>query len=105
VLESACALYEAEPDFDWASLESRLNDKQRELLSHIVIADSSGETMSPEQAMAYLDYLRAQEHTAQAELKSRIMAAERAGDMNEAMRLMQLASRPAARRQIRQGSG
>jgi DNA primase len=104
ILERLFELFEGEPGFGFETLQARLDDAQRRVLSQTVIAGESGETMTVEQSQTYLGMLRSQEAAAQSDLKSRIAAAERAGDLQEAMRLMELASRPASRRQIRKSS-
>jgi DNA primase len=104
ILERLFELFEGEPGFGFEALQARLDDPQRRVLSQTVIAGESDETMTVEQSQTYLGLLRSQEAAAQSDLKSRIAAAERAGDLQEAMRLMELASRPASRRQIRKSS-
>ncbi|MBK5292919.1 MAG: DNA primase [Acidobacteriia bacterium] len=100
-------------DFSFGQLEARLNEADRTLLTALVFADGAarGEdevTLPAEHASAQaLDCLRVMEgagrETARALLKARIAAAEREGNVEEAMRLsMELEGVAGAGRRRRQ---
>jgi DNA primase len=84
----------AEP-FDWAAVEGRLDDRDRALLTGVVFADEG--TGEPDhqsqdgvlaQAMGCVEALESTDLAARCQaLKLRIAAAERSGDLKEAMEL------------------
>jgi thioredoxin-like negative regulator of GroEL len=75
--------------FRFSDLEGRLSEADRDLLSSAVFADEIlEEEKAAEQAMACLRSLKSQDPRSEAAaLRARIKAAERQGDMEEAMRL------------------
>ena len=77
--------------FRFSDLEGRLSDADRDLLSSAVFADEIlEEEKAAEQAMACLRSLKSQDPRSEAAaLRARIKAAERQGDLQEAMRLAQ----------------
>jgi len=77
--------------FRFADLEGRLSDADRDLLSSVVFADEGlEEEKAAEQAMACLRSLKLLDPRSEvAALRARIKAAERQGDLQEAMRLAQ----------------
>lgn len=83
------ALLALEQNAGYAELEARLEESDRELLAALVLADEvSEDALTPEQAWACVQSLRAAERQAQrSRLRARIKQAERAGDLEEAMRL------------------
>ena len=91
VFKAIFTMYEGENSFRFADLEGRLNDTDRNLLSHVVFADEMMEDeIAVEQAVACLHSLKAQDPKVElADLRSRIQAAERDGNMQEAIRLME----------------
>src|SRR5580698_58148 len=78
--------------FRFADLEGRLSEADRDLLSSVVFADEIlEEEKAAEQARACLRSLKSQDPLAElAALRAQVKAAERAGDMQEAMRLTAL---------------
>jgi len=92
ILEAMAGLEQAKPGFQFSDLEARLEEKDRTLLASIAIADEMNEHAEPEQVyekvMACLKSLENTEvDTARRELESGIKEAERAGNMQEALRL------------------
>ena len=77
--------------FRFSDLEGRLPEADRDLLSSAVFADEIlEEEKAAEQAMACLRSLKSQDPRSEvAALRARIKAAERQGDLAEAMRLAQ----------------
>lgn len=74
---------------DYGKVEARLEEADRTLLAQIVLADESSETDWPQQALSCLDQLEALEkEQTLSQLQARLKAAERAGNMEEALRLM-----------------
>lgn len=86
ILEALIAL---EEEGGYAELEARLEESDRELLAALVLADEvHEEALTPEQAWACVESLRATRREAQrSRLRSLIRQAERTGDLEEAMRL------------------
>ena len=76
-------------EWDYPALEARLEDADKNLLATAVLADQIDEQEnSLEQALACLSTLEAKEHEARlSDVKARVKAAERAGDIKEALRL------------------
>jgi hypothetical protein len=77
--------------FRFSDLEGRLSEADRDLLSSAVFADEVlEEEKAAEQAMACLRSLKSQDPRSEAAaLRARIKAAERQGNLEEAMRLAQ----------------
>ena len=90
IIETIVRLYETKPDFSFTEVEGRLEEREKALLTEAVLADNSGEEVfSAEQARAYLAVLeRDERHAKIAELRSRLREAERSGDLQGAMSLM-----------------
>jgi DNA primase len=89
VFEVIFGLWENEPEFGFSELEGRLEDQDKTLLTRMLFADEVGEeSVSLEQAMECVRALEASEvELSRAGLRARIKAAERAGNLEEAMRL------------------
>jgi DNA primase len=92
VFKALFAMYSDGTPFRFADLEGRLSEADRDLLSSIVFADEIlEEEKAAEQAQACLRSLKSQDPLAElAALRVQVKAAERAGDMQEAMRLTAL---------------
>ena len=77
-------------DWDYAALEGRLEDSAKTLLAAVVFADAiEQESLSLDQALAFIPQLERQEREARLRtLRERVKAAEQAGDIEEAIRLM-----------------
>lgn len=77
--------------FSFSDLEGRLDDRDRDLLTRLVFADELGEEVEAfHQALECLRTLESQNRELRrAALRDRIKAAERNGDMGEALRLME----------------
>jgi len=104
VLELMLALLEEDPGFSFQALESRMEESLRPLMSQALFADTTSEVFTREQGEAFLRQLENEDRTMQfREFQRRIQAAERSGDMGEAMRLMEQAT--VLQRQIRASSG
>lgn len=92
LIEAMYALYEEDPAFGYEALEGRLPEEVKHLLSSALFADHSPEVFSREQAEGFLARLDNEELGAKyREIEKQIQAAERSGNMDEAMRLMPLA--------------
>jgi DNA primase len=91
VFKALFAMYSDGAPFRFSDLEGRLSEADRDLLSAAVFADEIlGEEKAAEQAMACLRSLKSQDPRAEvAALRARIKAAEREGNLQEAMRLAQ----------------
>jgi tetratricopeptide (TPR) repeat protein len=89
VLRALFALHEGATEFRLSDLEGRLSEADRDLLSSVVFADEVlEEEKAAEQAVACLRSLKAQDPKSEAAaLRARIKAAERDGNLDEAMRL------------------
>jgi len=85
------ALLDAGKVFHYAELEGRLKETDRHLLSQVVFADElMEERMALDQAAACLQALRDLDPKAEiAELRAQIKTAERQGDRDLAMRLIE----------------
>jgi DNA primase len=94
IFETLFRMVEAGAEIDFASLEARLEPAQKDLLHELLSADERGESAKEdstllEQALACVDRLEVDgRQTLREELKSRIRAAERAGQVSEALQLM-----------------
>jgi DNA primase len=91
VFQALFAIHSDGEPFRFSDLEGRLADADRDLLSSAVFADEAlEEEKAAEQAMACLRSLKSQDPRSEvAALRARIKAAERQGDLQEAMRLAQ----------------
>jgi DNA primase len=89
VFKALFALHGDTTDFRFTDLEGRLSDADRDLLSSVVFADEVlEEEKAAEQAQACLRSLKAQDpKTEVAALRAQIKAAEREGNLEQAMRL------------------
>lgn len=89
IFEALFSLWEHQPEFSFTDLESRLEDRDKTLLTQLVLADEVGETtFSTEQAMACVRALESTERERRrSDLRAQVKAAERAGDIREAFRL------------------
>jgi DNA primase len=89
VFKALFAMHSDGAPFRFADLEGRLSDADRDLLSSIVFADEIlEEEMAAEQALSCLRSLKSQDPRSDAAaLRARIKAAEREGNLQEAMRL------------------
>jgi DNA primase len=91
VFEALFALAASQGVLTFSNLEARLGDADKDLLSRVVFADElTEESFALDQARSSLRNLQKQEEDLRrSDLKTRIQAAERSGDMSEALRLMQ----------------
>jgi DNA primase len=92
-------LEDAGNQWDYATLEARLENGDRDLLASSVLADQMNEReVSVAQALACLRTLETREREAQlGELRARVRAAEREGNLEEALRLAAQLSRVESR--------
>ena len=101
------ALFAIEGDggpFRLADLEGRLGDAERDLLSSVIFADEVlEEGKAVEQALACLRTLQSQDPKSEiAALRTQIKAAEREGNLQEAIRLAQELDRKSRRENVSQ---
>jgi DNA primase len=91
VFQALFAMHSDGGVFRFSDLEGRLSDADRDLLSATVFADEVlEEEKAAEQALACLRSLKSQDPRSEAAaLRARIKAAEREGNLQEAMRLAQ----------------
>jgi DNA primase len=91
VFKALFAMHSDGAPFRLADLEGRLSDADRDLLSSVVFADEIlEEEKAAEQALACLRSLKSQDPRSEAAaLRAQIKAAERDGNLQEAMRLAQ----------------
>src|SRR5579871_66886 len=89
IFETMFALDEAGEPVEFAGLDSRLDDNDRILLAAAVLADETDSAvLSLDQGQSCLNSLEnAQRDDLRADLKARVRAAERGGDLEEALRL------------------
>jgi DNA primase len=89
IFEALFAIADSGAAFRFADLEARLEEKDQQLLSNVVFADKSeGEEYTLEQAEDCLRRLEKDDRAALvADLKARIKQAERAGMLEEALRI------------------
>jgi DNA primase len=89
VFRALFALHSDSAGFRFTDLEGRLSDADRDLLSSVVFADEVlEEDKAAEQAQACLRSLKAQDPKSEvAALRAQIKAAEREGNLEQAMRL------------------
>ncbi|MCU1260909.1 MAG: primase [Bryobacterales bacterium] len=92
IYEALFALDEAGAPIHYANLHDRLEDIERKALSATLLGgDSNDSSLTLEAALCCLDTLRSKERDGKAsEIKARIRDAERAGNFQEALALMQL---------------
>ena len=90
IFQAMFQLADSGDDWSYASLEARLEDPNKALLASAVLADQMGEQeASLEQTLACVQTLDIKEREAhRSELRARARAAERAGDLKEALRVM-----------------
>jgi DNA primase len=91
IFEALFALAASQGVLTFSNLEARLGDADKDLLSRVVFADElTEESFALDQARSSLrNFQKQEEDLRRSGLKSRIQAAERGGDMTEALRLMQ----------------
>jgi len=89
LLKVMLQLHQGGEAWGYSDLEARLEEQDKALLASVVFADAMREQdASLEQALAFLPQLEHQERQARlAELRERVKAAERAGDIEQALRL------------------
>lgn len=92
IYEALFALDEAGTPIHYANLHDRLEDIERKALSATLLGgDSNDSSLTLEAALCCLETLRSKERDGKAlEIKARIRDAERAGNFQEALALMQL---------------
>jgi len=90
IFETMIHLHASQPAFQFADLESRLEENDRSLMAELVFADEIGnEAVLMQQAESFLKRMEEDAHRGRlAGIKAQIKAAERAGNMGEAIRLM-----------------
>ena len=95
IFQALFALHSDDEPFRFADLEGRLSETTRDLLSSIVFADEIlEEEMALQVARDCLQRLKEREPQEQASaLRARIKAAERAGNLQEAMQLAEMEAR------------
>jgi hypothetical protein len=77
-------------DWSFTTIESRLPDTAKGLLSAAFFADTNGEIFTREQAVAYVGVLESEDRRFQIDgLRKRLKEAERNGDRAEAFRLIE----------------
>jgi len=106
VFQAIFAMHDDGSPFRFADLEGRLAEADRDLLSSVIFADEVlEEERACDQALACLRSLQAQDPKSEvARLRAQIKAAEREGNLQEAMRLAQELDRR-ARAQSTVGAG
>jgi hypothetical protein len=89
IFQALFAIDESQASFRFTELEARLSDADKELLATVVFADKpDNEEYSEEKAVECLRRLEQDARDAQrAALKARIKDAERAGMLEEALRI------------------
>ncbi len=89
IFETMVHLHENQPDFNFHDLEARLDENDRGLMAELVFADEIGnEAVLMDQAEHFLKRLEEDaQRTRLSEVKARIKAAERAGNIDDAIRL------------------
>jgi DNA primase len=93
ILQVLFSLHDSDPDFAFPDIEGRLEDRDKSLLLAVVFADNTDETFTPEQALTYLGIVQADERQAEInQIRLQLKQAERLGQMEEALRLMQILS-------------
>jgi hypothetical protein len=91
IFRALMALHESGAPFGYAEVDARLEDADRARLASIALSnDTELHAVSLEQGEACIANLRLQDRQSElAAVKGRIKEAERAGDMAEALRLME----------------
>jgi DNA primase len=99
VFRALFALHTDSTEFRFSDLEGRLSDADRDLLSAVVFADEVlEEEKAREQALSCLRSLKAQDPKAEvAALRAQVKAAERDGNLAEALRLAEELNRRSRR--------
>jgi DNA primase len=99
VFRALFALHTDRTEFRFSDLEGRLSDADRDLLSTVVFADEVlEEEKAAEQALSCLRSLKAQDPKAEvAALRAQVKAAERDGNLAEALRLAEELNRRSRR--------
>jgi DNA primase len=88
ILETAFALA-ASGGLGYEALHARLAESDQRVLAAVVLADKTGEAISPEQLLACVESLRdADEARHRTEIRERVKTLEREGRIREAMELM-----------------
>lgn len=88
----------------YGKLEARLEESDRALLAQMVMADENSEPDWPQQALSCVEQLEASEKEyALSQLQTRLKAAERAGNFDEALQLMSQMDRFGATKRKREG--
>jgi DNA primase len=89
IFETMIHLHENQPGFQFPDLESRLEENDRRLMAELVFADEIGnESVLMEQAESFLKRMEEDAQKSKlAVMKAQIKAAERAGNMGDAIRL------------------
>jgi len=90
IFEAVFRLAETHPEFTFSDLEERLPDGEKALLAELIFADDQGgESVPFEQALGCLRALTESGRKLQKEeVKKQVKEAERAGNLEEALRLM-----------------
>jgi DNA primase len=89
IVRALLLLCEQDDAPNYSKLEARLEEADRALLAQMVMADENSESDWPQQALSCVEQLEAAEKEMRAgELQARMKAAERAGNLKEAMELM-----------------
>ncbi|MEO8663749.1 MAG: hypothetical protein ABI693_35155, partial [Bryobacteraceae bacterium] len=89
IVRALLLLCEQDDAPNYSKLEARLEEVDRALLAQMVMADENSESDWPQQALSCLEQLEGAEREMRAgELQARMKAAERAGNLKEAMELM-----------------
>jgi DNA primase len=99
VFQALFALHSEGGEFRFSDLEGRLSEADRDLLSAAIFADEVlEEEKAADQAVACLRSLKSQDPRSEAAaLRARIKAAEREGNLQEALRLIEASPRPEKR--------
>ncbi len=89
IFQTLFTLYDSQPDFRFADLESRLGDEDRTLLAAVALVDELGEEeYALDQALACLERMEVEaRESRKTALRTRVKQAEHAGDLSEALRL------------------
>ena len=89
IFETMIHLHENQPGFQFPDLELRLDENDKRLMAELIFADEIGdEAVLMDQADNFLKRLEEDAQRSKfAEVKARIKAAERAGNMGDAIRL------------------
>jgi DNA primase len=96
------ALHNEEGRVEYADLEARVPPEAKTLLDAALFADQSEEVLSREQAEAFAELLSDEDSALENQsLEEQVRAAERAGNLDEAMRLAALIPRAPKKRALR----